>query len=139
MAATAEEAQKENEALAVSGAGSGPKLAAGDQYASYVSPDLSLIDGVELDDERKGWAEERDAARQEGIDAGVESEKKILALKAEADQEASEKAKEARDKQMSIQVGAGLLPAPTPTADEILAEKIGGSGSKAKAPAAASS
>lgn len=136
--ATTEEAQKENEARAVSGAGSGPKIPAGDQYASYVSPDLSFIDGVELDDERKAWAEERDSARQEGVEAAVESEKKILALKAEANEEASEEAKKARDKQVQIQVGAGVIVNPTPTADQILADKLGGSSGGAKKAVASS-
>ena len=131
--ATAEEAKKEQEARAVAGAGAGPKVPAGDPNASYVSPDLSFIDGIELDEERQAWAEERDQAREDGVKNAVESEKKILKLEAEAREEASEKAKEARDKQIEKQVGAGILPAPSPSSEEILAEKLGGKGTKASA------
>ena len=126
----ADDAKKEQEALAVAGIGSGPKLVAGDPFASYVSPDLSFVDGVELDGKRQAWADARDAAQEEGVDAAVESEKKIIKLKGEASEEASAKAKEAHDKQVEKQVGQGIVAAPTPTADEILVEKLGGGGSK---------
>jgi hypothetical protein len=127
---TTEEAQKENEARAVAGHGSGPKLPVHHPQASYVPPDLSFIDGVELDDKSKAWAEERDSAREEAVEAAVESEKKVLDEEAQAREEASEKAKEARDKQIDLQAKAGVIPAPTPTAEEIAAEKRAGGGTK---------
>jgi hypothetical protein len=98
-----------------------------DPYASFVSPDLSFTDGIDLDDERQAWADERDEAREEGVKAAAEHDAKIAKLRTEAQEEASEQAAKAREEQAKRQVDAGIVPAATPTAEQVLSDKLGGS------------
>ena len=69
-------------------------LAEGDR--SYIDPDLSFRDGVpELVGEEKEWAEARDNARKEGLQAAVASEKKVTSDRAKEREEADEKSRQA--------------------------------------------
>jgi hypothetical protein len=104
------------------------KLPVGHPHASYVPPDLSFEDGIgEKPSEVEEWDETRDSARDEGVEAANKAEEEFAQLEAEARDESSEQAKKARDEQVDIQVKAGQRPAPTPTTEEIVAEKISGS------------
>jgi len=71
-------------------------LSAGDPEAGYVSPDRSLVDGVELfDDETQEAHDEAIAAHEDEVEAVAEHEDKVARERiAQAEKEAKGQAKE---------------------------------------------
>lgn len=115
--------------------------------AGYLDPDLSFIDNrgepeegeVDTEAVKKNLTshgihpldenthprtrEENISKHDEEVDEVGEAEDKAAREWLEAEEEAAKQAEEARQTQLGIQAKAGLVPAPTPTAGEIVAKQ----------------
>jgi hypothetical protein len=82
----------------------------GDPEAGYVSPDLSLIDGIEtLTEEEQDAHDERNALREEEVDAVAEHEDKVARARIE-ELEKSGQAKDEEPKQVAKTGSASSSP-----------------------------